>query len=67
MARVSEAVDYAMQYSRGQSKDLIKRFVRMYVNDMTIEMGVLGEHSIRTFFNFGIEKGLAPYFDLRIA
>ena len=39
----------------------------MYVNDMTIEMGVLGEHSIRTFFNFGIEKGLAPYFDLRIA
>ncbi len=67
MARVSQAVDYAMQYSRGQSKDLIERFVRMYVNDMTIEMGILGEHSIRTLFNFGIEKGLVPDFDLRIA
>src|SRR5438309_1786459 len=41
--------------------------VPLGVNVMTIEMGVLGEHSIRTFFNFGIEKGLTPYFDLRIA
>src|SRR5207249_1529287 len=29
MARVNDAVNYAMQYSRGQSKDLIERFVRM--------------------------------------
>ena len=66
MARVSEAVEYAMQYSRGQSKDLIERFVRMYVNDITMEMGVLGEHSIKTLFSFGIEKGLVPDFDLKI-
>ena len=43
MARPNEALDYAMQYGRGQSKDTIDRFIRMYVNDVTIEMGVLGE------------------------
>ena len=67
MARVSDAVDYAMQYSRGQSKDLIERFVRMYVNDITIEMGVLGEHAIKTFFSFAIEKGLVAEFELTVA
>jgi 1,4-dihydroxy-6-naphthoate synthase len=67
MARQSDALDYAMQYGRGQSKDLIDRFVRMYVNDVTIEMGVLGEQAIRNLFQFGIEKGLVPEFELRIA
>lgn len=67
MARVNEAVEYAMQYGRGQPKDLIEKFVRMYVNDVTIEMGVLGEHSIRTLFDMGLEKGFVPEFDLRIA
>lgn len=67
MSRVSEAVDYSMQYGRGQSKELIEKFVRMYVNDVTIEMGTLGEHAIRTLFQFGIEKGFVPEFDLRIA
>ena len=66
MARTNEALDYAMQYSRGQPRDLIEKFVRMYVNDITIEMGVLGESSIRDLFKFGIEKGLVPEFDLRI-
>ncbi|MFI5416099.1 MAG: menaquinone biosynthesis family protein [Nitrososphaerales archaeon] len=67
MARPNDALDYAMQYGRGQSKDLIDQFVRMYVNDVTIEMGVLGEQAIRNLFQFGIEKGLVPEFELRIA
>ena len=67
MARPGDALDYAMQYGRGQSKETIDRFVRMYVNDVTIEMGVLGEQAIRNLFQFGIEKGLVPEFELRIA
>jgi len=66
MSRVNEALDYAMQYGRGQSKELIDKFVRMYVNDVTIEMGVLGEHSIKTLFRLATEKGIVPEFDLRI-
>lgn len=67
MNRVNEALDYAMQYGRGQPRSLIERFVRMYVNDITIEMGILGESSIKTLFKFATEKGLVPDFDLRIA
>lgn len=67
MAHVSDALDYAMQYSRGQQRDLIERFVRMYVNDVTIEMGLLGEQSIRTLFKFAIEKGLVKDFELKFA
>ena len=66
MSRVNEALDYAMQYGRGQSKELIDKFVRMYVNDVTIEMGVLGEHSIKTLFRLATEKGFVPEFDLKI-
>jgi 1,4-dihydroxy-6-naphthoate synthase len=67
MARIGEAIDYSMQYSRGQPKDLIEKFVRMYVNDMTIDMGLLGEHSIRILFQFGLEKGLISEFNLKFA
>jgi 1,4-dihydroxy-6-naphthoate synthase len=67
MARPNEALDYSMQYGRGQAKETIDRFVRMYVNDVTIDMGVLGEQAIRSLFQMGIEKGFVPEFDLRIA
>jgi 1,4-dihydroxy-6-naphthoate synthase len=67
MARPNEALDYSMQYGRGQSKETIDRFVRMYVNDVTIDMAVLGEQSIRNLFQLGIEKGFVPKFYLRIA
>ncbi len=67
MARVSEALDYSMQYGRGQSRELIEKFVRMYVNDITIDMGLLGEHSIKSMFQFATEKGLVPEFELTFA
>ena len=67
MNRVNEALEYAMQYGRGQPKSLIERFVRMYVNDITIDMGILGESSIKTLFKFATEKNLVHEFDLRIS
>ena len=36
---IDEAVNYAMSYSRGQSKDMITKFIKMYVNDITVDMG----------------------------
>ena len=62
-----EAVDYAMQYSRDNPKDLIDRFVKMYVNPVTVEMGSNGEASIRRMFQMARDRGLVPDFDLRIA
>lgn len=67
MNRLNEALDYAMQYGRGQPRTLIERFVRMYVNDHTIEMGLLGESAIKVLFKFAAEKGIIPEFVPRIA
>lgn len=55
-----EAVNYAMSYSRGQSKDMITRFVNMYVNNVTVDMGPDGEKSLTTLFELARKHGLLP-------
>jgi len=59
-----DALDYAMQYSRGKQRNLIEKFVKMYVNDITVNMGSEGEKSIRLFFDMAIERKLVQKFDL---
>ena len=61
------ALEYAMQYSRGKSRELIEKFVLMYVNDVTVNMGESGEKSIRTLFDMAKQKNLVPDFELKIA
>ena len=60
-----DALDYAMEYSRGKKRNLIEKFVKMYVNNVTVNMGSEGEKSIRHFFDMALEKKLVPQFDLR--
>ena len=62
-----EAFEYAMQYSRGKSRDLIEKFVLMYVNPVTVDMGESGEKSIRTLFDMAKRKNLVPDFELKIS
>jgi len=62
-----DALEYAMQYSRGKPRDLIEKFVKMYVNEVTVNMGDSGEVSIRKLFEMAKEKNLVPDFELSIA
>jgi len=62
-----DAIDYAMQYSRGKPRDLIEKFVKMYVNQVTVNMGNSGEESIKKVFEMAKEKNLVPDFNLSIA
>ena len=62
-----DALQYAMQYSRGKSRELIEKFVLMYVNDVTVDMGESGEKSIRTLFDMAKQKNLVPNFELKIS
>lgn len=62
-----DAIDYSMQYSRGKSKDLIERFVGMYVNDVTVNMKSPGEESIKRLFSMAAKKGLVPSCKINIA
>jgi len=61
------ALDYAMQYSRGKPRELIEKFVKMYVNKVTVNMGDKGEESIRRLFEMAKQKNLVPEFTLSIA
>jgi len=63
----NDAIDYAMQYSRGKSRNLIEKFVKMYVNQVTVNMGDKGEESIKKLFEMAKEKNLVPDFNLSIA
>ena len=62
-----DAINYAMKYGRGKSRDLIEKFVKMYVNNFTVNMGKDGEQSIRRFFDMARMKNLVQEFDLKIA
>jgi 1,4-dihydroxy-6-naphthoate synthase len=41
-----DALEYSMQFGRGNPKSLIEKFIRMYVNDLTINMDQEGKDSI---------------------
>ena len=67
LEHMDDALDYAMQYSRGKSRDLIEKFVKMYVNQVTVNMGNSGETSIRKLFEMAKNKNLVPNFEISIA
>ncbi len=64
---LNDAMDYAMKYSRGKPRDLIEKFVKMYVNEITVNMDDKGEESIRRVFEMAKQKNLVPEFTLSIA
>jgi 1,4-dihydroxy-6-naphthoate synthase len=58
LKNLDAAVDFAMRYSRGQSRDVMTRFIKMYVNSMTINMGARGKKSIKKMFAIAKERGI---------
>ena len=51
-----DALEYALPYGRGISEETADRFVGMYVNDYTVDLGQNGEESIRELFNRATEQ-----------
>lgn len=58
---VEEALDYSMRYGRGQSRDIIARFVKMYVNYLTVDMGENGKNSIIRLLEKAKSHGILEY------
>ena len=67
LKHTDDAIEYAMKYARGKPKELVKKFVKMYVNNVTVNMGENGEKSIKKLFELAREKELVPQFKLKIA
>jgi 1,4-dihydroxy-6-naphthoate synthase len=54
------ALDYALAFGRGLPRDIADKFVGMWVNERTIEMGEEGKNAIRLFLQEGEKHHLIP-------
>ncbi len=58
------ALDYAMRYGRGIDRELIRKFVRMYVNDDTVNMKTEGKLALHELYQraeaAGFIKSMPP-------
>ncbi len=53
-----EALEYALNYARGLSRDRAERFVEMYVNNSTLEYSEEDIKAIKILLNEGYKKGI---------
>jgi 1,4-dihydroxy-6-naphthoate synthase len=60
LAHRKEALEYAMSFARGMDPKVADRFVGMWVNDMTVEVGERGRRAIQAFLDRGAEAGVLP-------
>ena len=58
MANEDAAVDYALPFGRGMERELCRQFVRMYVNEDTINMGEEGRRALETLYRRAYKRGL---------
>jgi 1,4-dihydroxy-6-naphthoate synthase len=54
------ALDYALDYGRGLSRDKADRFVGMYVNELTVDYGQRGREGMTVFLQRAADEGLIP-------
>lgn len=55
-----EALEYAMKYGRGIATPLADRFVSMYVNDYTLDLGDRGQEALRLLYQRAYDAGVIP-------
>jgi 1,4-dihydroxy-6-naphthoate synthase len=55
-----KSVQYALKYGRGIDAAVGEKFVKMYVNRDTLDLGVEGERALRTLFRLAWARRLIP-------
>ncbi len=59
-AHQDESIPYALQWGRGIERKLGEKFVKMYVSDLTVDMGDQGKKALEYLFQEGHKRGLIP-------
>ena len=59
-AHQKESIPYALQWGRGIEYSLGERFVKMYVSELTVDMGSKGKEALELLFEMGANKGFIP-------
>ena len=57
----AEALDYAQEYAPDLDRDRCEKFVRMYVNAFTLELGKRGEDAVELLYQLGHDAGVIPF------
>ena len=60
LAHRQDALAYAMEFARGMDPGVADRFVGMWVNDMTVDMGERGRRAVQELLDRGHAGGLIP-------
>ena len=60
LAHREEALAYALSFSRGLDPRKADRFVRMYVNDWTLDFGPQGRQAVAELLARGFQAGVIP-------
>lgn len=58
LAHKEEALEYALEFGRGMKEDVGEKFVLMYVNEYTRELGGRGKAALEYLFNRAYDKGI---------
>jgi len=56
-----DAIPYALQYGRGIDQNLGEQFVKMYVSELTVDMGEVGLRALELLYRLGAERGVVPH------
>ncbi|MBN1556356.1 MAG: hypothetical protein JXA11_16570 [Phycisphaerae bacterium] len=62
-SRHGQAVAFAAKYARGAEPADVERFIRQYVNDLSLDMGSTGKDALEMFFRQAAQAGLLPAVD----
>lgn len=58
LSNKEEALDYAMRFSRGIKREQAERFILMYVNEYTRNLGREGKAAVELLYEKAFQKGL---------
>lgn len=61
LSHKDEALEYALRFGRGVRKDLGEKFVLMYVNEYTRNMGEKGKKALEYLFTRAFQRGIIKH------
>ncbi|AKA48460.1 ABC transporter substrate-binding protein [uncultured archaeon] len=66
MENETDAVRYSLKYARYADIELERKFIRMYVNDLSVDFGDKGRKALELYYKKATEMGLLKPFNLEI-
>lgn len=66
MNHETDAVKYSLKYARYSDVELERKFIRMYVNELSIDFGEKGRKALELYYKRAVEMDLIKPFELEI-